>query len=338
MTGFFLKRSALRRRLIFVGVFGLFFSGITITAHAQGDFAPYQSNKQMKQILNSRQAAVRRADREAAIKRWLKFMQIAYVKHDGAAIYSAPNFDAPVLGYMDKGRKIWVSKKMYTGVGGLGYFYRLPLKPHGAGFITDTDIILPDQKNSHNHNDSFFGSSSNSESEDDNNIDLYMNRYVGLSYYNLNFSEKISGGARSASTPMYGLKYVGPTSLMGGMPLDFDLMFTTTPPSFYNQIATSTSGFMAIGDMIANLPITQTSRILVTAGFGLLARFSKWSVLLRQSPGLGKFDSEELTMGVVGELSATIRLKGRFALRGDARYIYEKEQYAGIGAALEYQY
>ena len=311
----------------------LFFWTITLvplSALAQGDFAPYQQPQQMRQILTQKKPIpkkfVRRQPRDTG--------QDAVVKVDGAAIYLAPNFDAPVLGYMDSGRRIRVSKTMYPGIGGLGDFYRVHAGPRRFGYITDTDIIL---KNHPRGRDNSNNDSDNGD-EDHNPRDIYLSRYVGLAFYNYDYAEKISGGARSAPTAMYGLKFDGPTELMGGLPLDFDLLFTTVPPSFYNQIATSVSGYMFMGDMLANLPVTQTQRFLLSAGFGLMARFSDWSVLLKNRPDLGNFDSQELAMGVIGELSGVVRLTKKIALRADARYIYEKEQYAGIGAALEYRY
>lgn len=312
----------------------LFFLGVMLlpfSALAQGDYAPYQQPQQIKQILKPKKPMskkpVQRRPRDTG--------QDAVVKVDGAAIYLAPNFDSPVLGYMDSGRRIRVSKTMYQGIGGLGDFYRVHAGPKRFGYITDTDIILKD-KHRGGHGDS--SSESENEDEDHDTRDIYLSRYVGLAFYNYNYAEKISGGARSAPTAMYGMKFDGPTQLMGGLPLDFDLLFTTVPPSFYNQIATGVSGYMFMGDMLANLPVTQTRRFLLSAGFGLMARFSDWSVLLKNRPDLGKFDSQELAMGVVGELSGAVRLTKKFALRADARYIYEKEQYAGIGAALEYRY
>lgn len=300
-------------------------------AWAQGDFAPYQSPGQLHHVLSQndqiKKKVLRRRPRDTG--------QNAVVKTDGAAIYFAPNFDAPVLGYLDSGKRIRVSKTMYPGIGGLGDFYRVHVGRHRFGYITDTDIILRHPARGDVVKN---GPLDTDDQKDQDSADLYLSRYGGLTYYNYNFSEKISGGARSAPTAMYGFKFTGPTSLMGGLPLDFDLLFTSVPPSFYNDIASSTSGMMFMGDMLANLPITQSSRFLFTVGFGLMARYSDWSVLLKNRPDLGKFDSQELAMGVLGELSATARLTKKFALRADARYIYEKERYAGIGAALLYHY
>src|SRR6185312_1520625 len=153
--------------------------------------------------------------------------------------------------------------------------------------------------------------------------EIYLNRYFGLAYYNYNFSEKISNQIDSASTGLFGLKFVGPTSLMGGMPLDIDLIFTSAAPAFYSNIATSTSGYMFISNLLGNLPITQTQHFLVSFGLGLTARYSKWSVSLKNQAGKPALDSQEFAMGILVELSASLRVTKKFAVRADARYIYE---------------
>ena len=54
--------------------------------------------------------------------------QSAIVIVDGSAVYQAQNFDAPVMEYLDRGKKVKISKKVYKGIGGLGTFYKIRLQ------------------------------------------------------------------------------------------------------------------------------------------------------------------------------------------------------------------
>jgi hypothetical protein len=95
---------------------------------------------------------------------------------------------------------------------------------------------------------------------------------------------------------------------------------------------------MFIGDILGNLPIGQTKHWLFAFGLGLVSRYSKWEVTLKTNPDQAALDSQEITLGVIGELSATFRFAKRFALRADARYLYEEQRYGGFGAGAEFQY
>lgn len=298
------------------------------------------------------QAGSKSAAAEAASKKQKDQGQDGVVKVDGAAVYEAQNFDAPVMEYLDSGKVFKISKKIYPGVGGLGSFYKVRLRKGVFGYIADTDIapkrkgggdepappVPPEEKAEKLPTDL---SATEEYSEDEPAADknaFYQQRYIGLGYYSVNFAEEISNNVKNANTPLYAIKKTGPTGFMGGVPLDMTMLFTVSAPSFYNNIASSTSGFMVFGDIMPFFPISESKAYMIYYGFGLMLRYSRWAVNLRQQAGKPAVDSEELAMGLEGELGTAFRFSRQVALRLDARYFWEKQRYFGFGGALEFKF
>lgn len=283
--------------------------------------------------------------------------QSALIKVDGSAIYEYPNFDSPVIEYMDRSKKVKISKKIYPGIGGLGAFYKIRVKKGVYGFIADTDAEVTGKKLSEKGKSddddeddqkleeeggadptqlqsSMYGDSDESEVKDS----FYLTRYVGFSYATYNYAEVLRSQTEVAQTAMLGAKISGPLGVMGGIPLDVNILFATAAPDFYGEIASSTSGYMIISDALVTLPLYESKSALVYYGFGAMLRYSSWRVQLKNQPNKAAVDSQEIGIGAAAMAGAAFRLGQKFVLRGDGRYYYEKEKYFGYGLALQFKY
>ncbi|MEK6555605.1 MAG: hypothetical protein AABZ31_10220, partial [Bdellovibrionota bacterium] len=172
--------------------------------------------------------------------------QKAKVTVDGAAVYESANFDSPVMDYLDRGKGILVSRKVYRGAGGLGAFHKIRLRKGVFGYITDVDIqtsgkALNAAKSSSRPNPpprveadpaqsavdandptQIQPELERNEPEDDRNAGggLYLTRYLSLNYATYDYAEKIGKKSNSGDLTMFGVKLTGPGSLMGGIPID----------------------------------------------------------------------------------------------------------------------
>ena len=280
--------------------------------------------------------------------------QDGVVRVDGAAVYEVQNFDAPVKEYLDSGKVYKISKKVYPGIGGLGSFYKIRLRQGVFGFIADTDIA-PRKKGAESESEPrpkaatteevlpkemAIGRDDEGENDDDGAVksELYIRRYFGLGYSSLNYAEQISNNVKNATTPLFAIKLTGPTKFLGGNPLDISFLLTTSAPSFYQKIASSTSGAMLIADILPFYPLSDAKNYLFYYGVGLMGRYSRWSVNLRNQPSAPAIDSEELALGLEGALGLAVLVQPKVAVRADARYYYEKQKYFGMGAAVEFRY
>jgi len=332
-------------------VFSLFSQKI----YAQGDYAPFEQPEKIKKIVGAKKKSNKKtATTQAAKKVPAKRSdpgQDANIKIDGSAIYEAPNFDSPVLDYLDQGKKVKISKRLYPGIGGLGAFYRIRVRPGVIGYITDTDVDIagksrssrtetPRDDNGDTLNDPLEiqqGMVDDGPKEPGNSI--LLTRYLGLTYNSYEYTEVLRNISETVATPMFGLKMSGPTGVMGGMPLDINAVFTSTAPTFYNKIATSTSGFMILADMLTQLPLYEGRSFLVFYGFGPVVRYSSWKVKLSKAdPSLPPVPSEEVGIGLAANLGAALKLGQKLLIRVEGKYIYEQEKYLGFGAALQFKF
>lgn len=276
--------------------------------------------------------------------------QAALVIVDGSAIYQAPNFDSPVIEYLDRGKRILVSKRMYRGLGGLGAFYKVRLRPRVYGYITDVDVEVQGGQ-----------TSSRNRPEEDQQIEgdptvlqpdledesepfvadgsgVYFTRYLGPTIQMLNYSEVLNKSKKSSAMQLFGGKLSGPGSWLGGMPLDFELLVSVSAPKFYDDIASSSSGFMLLGHMMPMFPFMTASKYVVYYSFGPMLRYSNFKVKIKNKPATPEVDSQELALGFNFGLGVAWQIGRRYALRIDGRYTYENESYFGAGAAFQFQY
>lgn len=314
----------------------------TLSAFAQDDLASSEKAENVKKITGSKPKLKSRPKDSG---------QNAKIKVDGSAVYEAPNFDSPVLEYMDSGKTVKISKKVYPGIGGLGAFYKIRLNKGVYGFIADTDVQASSKKNARK-NDTDEGDKKLEDevnplqlqpSFENDNVEpevpdsLYFTHYLGLSYYSYNYAEKINGEIKTSAVSMFGVKRSGPTDMFGGMPLDLNLLFTPTAPGFYDSISSSTSGYMIIGDALIMIPLYESKLSLVYYGLGVMLRHSAWEVKLRNQGGLIS-NIKETGFGLAGELGAATHIGQKMVLRVDGKYYYEKEKYFSYGVALQFRY
>lgn len=279
--------------------------------------------------------------------------QPAIVIVDGAAIYEKANFDSPVIDYLERGKKVLISKRLYRGAGGLGAFYKIKIRKGLFGYVTDVDVQIdkearvrqeearrkkkeelddPTQIRSDLENPE-------AENEGDGLGGIYFTRYLGLAYSAFIYSETIAKRKKSANISLIGMKLSGPGKSMGGMPLDFELTFTSTAPSYYSQSFSSSKGFLLLGHAMTILPLKIFRESMLYYGFGLVGKYSKFDVVVRNNPNKTPIDSQDLVLGLGGHFGyAHSFARGRYALRVDGKYYFEKEAYFGYGAALQMKF
>ncbi|MCB0363670.1 MAG: hypothetical protein KDD35_13165, partial [Bdellovibrionales bacterium] len=236
------------------------------------------------------------------------------------------------------GKKIRISQKIFEGIGGFGAFYRINLPGDAYAFIADVDVAPELTSNNKSHvgqsqekNPAFRSPAEEAPQQ----LPIFFTRYLGASFGFANFSEKFSGKVLNSSEWMVGFRSSGPGSLVEGLPLDASLLFHSGAPTYYTDGMTNTSasGFFVIGEVYLPIPLMATDAFLISTGLGMMATYTRFSVQIKET----LFDSQEVRAGVAGQLGLTTRI-GRFALRLDARYFYEKEAYTGYFATLMSRY
>ncbi len=260
----------------------------------------------------------------------------ALIYVDGAAIYEKPDFDAKVQDYLRYQTKVQVSKKAFRGSSGMGLFHRIRYG-NKTGWVPDTDIriALPEatkaaapEKNS--------GSKAWEKEEEEvlGKAPLYFTRYLGGAFAIVNFTEKFSGKNYTDDMMMYGMRMTGPGTLFDGPPLDFNFWFSLDKPDYYSRFASGKpTGFLLFGDVLAMLPLIDTTNWLATYGIGVMWTYTRFKVPVKTAI----FDSQEFRIGLVADLGIARRF-GKYLLRVDAKYYYEKADYLGYTLSFQREY
>jgi hypothetical protein len=276
--------------------------------------------------------------------------QDAVVKTDAAAVYDGANFDSTVTEYLDAGKKVRISKKTYPGGGGIGVFYKVKIGKT-IGYITDIDVEIkgaggkkskkklaedegeeaPDPMKLQDEDE---GENENPEGAP--NDSTYYNTFWGLSFSSVAYAEEIASKTETENVAMVGLRRQGPVGMLGGLPLDFDLLFTSSPPGFYDDFSTKTTGFMVMSNMLVSIPLYDSQSFIVRLGLGPSIRFSNWSVTLEQFADKPPVESQESTLGGTAGLGFGLRF-GRVMLAADGRYTYETQSYMSYVGSLLFQ-
>ncbi len=277
----------------------------------------------------------------------------ASVVSDGAAVYEKPNFDSKVIDFLNYGSKVNVSKKAFSGVGGMGLFHKVRVKSGKIGFIPDTDIRVTDQvrerakevaPNKRQDDPMLPQSKAFADDEEEGpssgRAPLYLTRYLGGALAMVDFTEKFSGKKLNDQMLMYGLRMMGPGVLFDGPPLDFNLWFSLDQPSYYNRFSSGANGFLLFGDIMAMMPLVNLDDWAVTYGLGVMWTFTKYRVQVTRA-GTNtpeNTDSLEFRVGLDVGLGVSRRIAKKYMIRADAKYYYEKTQYLGYMLSFHSEY
>lgn len=284
--------------------------------------------------------------------------QNAMVVVDGAAVYESANFDSPVMDYLDRGKNVFVSRKLYKGAGGLGAFYKMRVRKGVFGYITDVDVQVSGKAARADNRRPAPKDEDEDEQVDPNDptqiqpdiedatpqepsgsgVGIYLTRYLGASVAQYTYAEEIAKKSISGALTAFGIKMTGPGDMFGGLPLDLEINVSTALPNEFTKHYQSASGFMLLGHAMAVLPAMETKRFMIYYGLGIASRYSRFDIVLKDNANKKALDSQELSIGAAGELGAAYAFSSRYILRGDVRYYLEAESYPGFAAAFQVKF
>lgn len=258
-------------------------------------------------------------------------MQKAQIVTQGALLYTEPDFDATPLGALQAGDVVDVSTQRY------GAFYFAKTKIGQQGYISDVDVKLA--KGAIQQGGQLTPSeapriASKSEKKIDRRPPFEETRFVGLSYDFIRYSEDTMGKSYSEPYDFFGIKFTGPNLLLGIMPVDIHLRFTNQVPTYYQKnTGQPVESLITISDIKFMSFWPQSSWHMLFLGFGPTVRYSRFDVKYN-----GKsYPLEDVGVGAAFNVGIAFRW-GKFALRTEADYFWEKSKYSSAGASLQYAF
>lgn len=256
----------------------------------------------------------------------------ASVGSDGVAVFETPSFDGAVVGYLERDQKVRASIKGFKGAGGFGVFHKIAVNGKEVGYVTDADLVfnkneMPLKKLGDPFQPGPFGE----EEDEDYSEPAYLSRRIGGFFGSYQFAEKVAKKTLRANHYFYGLKMTGPGTFFDGPPIDANILFSVTPPSYYSDLTDATpSGFMVFADSLLFLPFLDWPSGVIQYGFGLMALYTKYTLTIGGLP----IDSQEIRIGGVFGLSTTVTIGPKISVQGDIRYFIEQTSYLGYGISV----
>lgn len=159
--------------------------------------------------------------------------------------------------------------------------------------------------------------------------------FRGFEIAMIRFRENTMGLRPSDNRLFLGFSASGPHIISDGLYTDFNVLFSPGAPKYYEQATgNSADGFILITDFKFQTVTSRAKDLITYVGFGPMFRFSRFGVTFNNA-ATGKDESyslEDMALGAVFNMGVGMRF-GRFSLRGEAQYYWEKLQYLGLAAS-----
>ncbi|KHD87758.1 MAG: hypothetical protein OM95_12135 [Bdellovibrio sp. ArHS] len=254
--------------------------------------------------------------------------QQATVLLDGALVYQDADFDAPVIATLKRGAVHSIS------TGKKGPFFKIRLKPGSVGWISDTDVkpgvyklAAPKEEKKR------------VEEKEEKRKPFFATRYRGPALDFINFTEDTLGQERSEFLPFYGVKFNGfNTIFTGEIYTEGNILFHLGAPKYYSEVTgKGGDGFIFLADFLFQTVLPQGKNGIFFYGFGPMFRYSHFTLEVPNGTKTLSYSADDMTLGAVFDLGLSWRF-GRYSVRTDAKYYWERTKYYGFGLNLGWEF
>jgi hypothetical protein len=256
--------------------------------------------------------------------------QWAVVISEGAMVYAEPDFDADVLGYLQEGQKIAVSKKP------MGPFYKVRTDDIPKGYIASTDVKVAGKektlskgkkKDSKKSENPFFDT-------DKRTKDITDSRFVG-GFLSLHLpQENYNGATQNGTQTFFGFRFSSPDMISWAPFLaDVNLGVSMAPPSYYAPGASAASGYAVWADVAALLPLSESKDMVWYIGGGPLIGYQSVRVLRSQTYQ----DFNNFKLGADLLVGVGYRVE-KVLVRLDLKYFWETNFYPAATLGVQHQF
>ena len=264
----------------------------------------------------------------------------AKILTEGALVYEKADYDSSVLGTLKAHQIYEVSQKSFAGfhrirVGNkIGYIDQSDLQPLNFTFESEAKANKVSQKSKKSKNKKLQEAQAPRRKRP-----FALSRFVGPAIASVNFTENTMGSKLSEAETFYGVKLSGTDILIeGDINTEINLMFHSGAPGYYETYTGQAgSGWTFLTDFQLQNVSTLSPIAIGIFGFGPMFRFSKFDVALRDAGVTTAYAATDMVLGVAFSLGLGVRL-GTVALRSEYKYYWEKTQYSGLTAALQFDF
>ncbi|MEQ1879096.1 MAG: SH3 domain-containing protein [Bdellovibrionia bacterium] len=262
--------------------------------------------------------------------------QKGVVVTEGAIVYRKADFDSPVVGYFQRGRKVAISTKRF------GAFFRVKFKQGLMGYISDVDVSfdgkgkMPDAKNPKDPKDAKDPEAREREkAARAKKSPPWQATAVGPFAGYIQFTELISQAELSSKLMGFGLQFSMPFTLLDGpFALETTFLYHSGAPSYYDQVSsTPADGTILFLDSVLTFPLSNFDGVAGALSVGAGPLINQSSITATLSGTQKDLKETKLGISIVG--GASYRLS-RLIFKAEAKYFVEKASYLGFVAGVQY--
>lgn len=255
--------------------------------------------------------------------------QQAVVVTEGAIVYRKPDFDSPVIGYFQRGRKVAISSKQF------GPFFRVKFKQGLLGYISDVDVSFDGKGKMPEAKDSKASPEKEKKAQRKKDEPPWRSMAIGPAIGYVQFAEVIGQTELNTKITPLGLQFSTPfTYFDGPFNLETTFLYNAGAPSYYQQVSTTApTGNLLFLDSVLTFPLSTFSGVsgAVVLGAGPLLN----QTTVEATIGGTQKDLRELKLGLSVVGGVAYRLD-RILIKLEAKYFVEKASYLGFLGTIQY--
>lgn len=263
-------------------------------------------------------------------------------------VYAQPDFNAPVLAELERGKNYVISKQKFSEL-----FYKISVKPGLVGYVSDVEVQVsggapgggpqgktplksPLHKPIDKQIDKKLNPKKNVKKEKaepprlDNRKPFYATRYRGVIVESMNYAEDTMSKHRTANLTFFGYRVCGFNTLFSGeMSTDASVRVYFGAPKYYEEITGQpASGWIIHTDFTFDTLYPQGKNHLISYGFGPMFKYSHLVASLKNTTNAFNTDypMDDMTLGVLFRLGIAFRINN-MSLRSDVKYYMESQRY-----------
>lgn len=257
-------------------------------------------------------------------------------------VYSAPDFDAPVVTTLKVGGVYDIS------TGKKGAFYKIRLRPGSVAWIADNDIhpgivkeaiAYAEAQKKQKHEAKKNAADEEADFSKKPKKPFDMQRFRGPSLDMVQYREATLGGHPTDNLLFYGFKVAGPNTMFeGDTNTEANLMVHMGAPSYYKKATGNTADgwiFMTHFLFENTNPVSRNYNYFY--GFGPMFRYSHFNLGLTSAGKTVNYSADDMTLGAVFNFGLAFKISD-YALRLDAQFYWEKQMYAGGGLSFGFPF
>lgn len=260
-------------------------------------------------------------------------------------VYAQPDFNAPVLAELERGKNYVISKQKFSEL-----FYKVSVKPGLVGYVSDVEVQVQGQALRGNVNDPTVKKNPDNKSnlikknakqkpsvvqasKPDTRKPFYATRYRGLIVESMSYAEDTMSKHRTENLTFFGYRVCGFNTMFSGeMSTDASILLFFGAPKYYQEITGQpATGWILHTDFTFDTLYPQGKNHLISYGFGPMFKYSHIVASLKNTTNSYNTDypMDDMNLGVLFRLGLAFRVNN-LSIRSDVKYYIEAQRYFAI--------